>query len=60
MLNNTGIMLVLAYPETIVMVADEWYSFLLKYFGIGKKDYVRAGHAALVLIDKKKGDVNKG
>jgi len=57
MLNNTGIMLVLAYPETIVMVADEWYSFLLKYFGIGKKDYVRAGHAALVLIDKNKGDL---
>lgn len=52
---NTGIMLVLAYPETIVMVADEWYSPYLKYFGIGKKNYVRAGHAALVLIDKEKG-----
>lgn len=54
---STGIMLVLAYPETIVMVADEWYSPYLKYFGIGKKDYVRAGHAALVLIDKEKGDL---
>lgn len=55
--DNTGIMLVLAYPETVVMVADEWYSPYLKYFGIGKKNYVRAGHAALVLIDKEKGDL---
>lgn len=51
----TGIILVLAYPETIVMVADEWYSPFLKYLGIGKKDYVRAGHAALVLINKATG-----
>jgi len=57
MMNNTGIILVLAYPETIVMVADEWYSSFLKYLGIGKKGYVRAGHAALVLIDKKKGEL---
>ena len=52
MANNTGIILVLAYPETIVMVAEEWYSPFLKYLGVGKKDYLRAGHAALVLIDK--------
>ena len=54
-MNNTGIILTLAYPETIVMVAEEWYSPYLKYFGIGKKDYVRAGHAALVLIEKSTG-----
>jgi len=47
----------MAYPETIVMVADEWYSPFLKYLGVGKKDYLRAGHAALVLIDKTKGDL---
>lgn len=55
--NNTGIILVLAYPETIVMVSEEWFSPFLKYLGVGKKNYVRAGHAALVLIDKKKGDL---
>ena len=54
-MKNTGIILVLAYPETIVMVADEWYSPLLKYIGVGKKDYLRAGHAALVLIEKSTG-----
>ncbi len=57
MSDATGIMLVLAYPETIVMVADEWYSPFLKYLGIGKKDYVRAGHAALVLINKATGEL---
>jgi len=54
-MNNTGIILTLAYPETIVMVADEWYSQYLRFLGVGKKNYVRAGHAALVLIDKATG-----
>ena len=49
---NTGIILTLAYPETIVTVAKEWYSPFLSYVGVGKKNYLRAGHAALVLIDK--------
>lgn len=57
MANNTGIILVLAYPETIVMVSEEWFSPFLKYLGVGKKNYLRAGHAALVLIDKNKGDL---
>ncbi|MFD0963456.1 DUF6695 family protein [Pseudofulvibacter geojedonensis] len=54
---NTGIIITMAYPETIVMVADEWYSPYLKYLGIGKKDYLRAGHAALVLINKDRGEL---
>ena len=49
---NTAIILTLAYPDTIVMVADEWYSPYLRFLGVGKKNYLRAGHAALVLIDK--------
>lgn len=52
---NDAFILTLAYPETIVMVADEWYSPLLRYASIGKKHYVRAGHAALVLIEKSTG-----
>lgn len=54
-MNNTGIILTLAYPETIVMVSKEWFSPYLRFFGIGKKNYVRAGHAALVLINKETG-----
>ena len=52
---NDGIILTLAYPETIVSHAEEWYSPLLKYVSIGSKKHVRAGHAALVLIDKDTG-----
>ncbi|WP_299552606.1 DUF6695 family protein [Seonamhaeicola sp.] len=54
-MNSTGIILTLAYPETIVMVSEEWFSPFLRYLGIGKKDYLRAGHAALVLINKTTG-----
>ncbi|WP_339918311.1 DUF6695 family protein [Yeosuana marina] len=54
-MNNTGIILTLAYPETIVMVSKEWFSPFLRFFGIGKKNYVKAGHAGLVLINKKTG-----
>ncbi len=54
-MTNTGIILTLAYPETIVRVPKEWYSPMLRFVGIGKKNYVRAGHAALVLIDKSSG-----
>ncbi|WP_452599369.1 DUF6695 family protein [Pontimicrobium sp. MEBiC01747] len=53
--NSTGVILTLAYPDTIVMVAEEWYSPFLRFLGVGKKNYVRAGHAALVLINKATG-----
>jgi len=54
-MNNTGIIIVLAYPETIVRTSQEWYSPYLRFMGMGKKNYVRAGHAALVLIEKATG-----
>lgn len=54
-MDNTGIILTLAYPDTIVMVSDEWFSPFLRFVGVGKKNYLRAGHAALVLIEKETG-----
>ena len=54
-MDNTGIILTLAYPDTIVMVSEEWFSPFLRFIGVGKKNYIRAGHAALVLIDKETG-----
>ncbi len=54
-MNSTGIILTLAYPDTIVMVSEEWFSPYLRFLGVGKKYYLRAGHAALVLIDKETG-----
>lgn len=56
-MTNTGIILTLAYPETIVMVSKEWFSPFLRFFGIGKKNYLRAGHAALILINKQTGNL---
>lgn len=56
-MTNTAIILTLAYPETIVMVSEEWFSPFLKFLGIGKKNYLKAGHAALVLINKQTGDL---
>lgn len=52
LMNNTGIILTLAYPDTVVRISDEKYVKYLRFIGIGKKNYVRAGHAALVLINK--------
>lgn len=54
-MSNTGIILTLAYPDTIVMVSEEWFSPYLRFIGVGKMNYLRAGHAALVLIDKETG-----
>ncbi|MDO7171911.1 DUF6695 family protein [Mariniflexile sp. AS56] len=54
-MTNTGIILTLAYPDTIVMVSKEWFSPFLRFVGVGKKNYLRAGHAALVLINKETG-----
>ena len=54
-MNNSGIIITLAYPDTIVMVSKEWFSPFLRFVGIGKKNFLRAGHAALVLINKQTG-----
>lgn len=52
---NDAFILTLAYPETIVSHADEWYSKFLRFAFIGNRKHVRAGHAALVLIKKSTG-----
>lgn len=55
MLKNDAFIITMAYPETIVSHAEEWYSKFLRFAFVGSKRHVRAGHAALVLIDKKTG-----
>lgn len=55
MSKNDAFILTLAYPETIVSHAEEWYSKFLRFLFVGSKKHVRAGHAALVLIDKSTG-----
>ncbi|GGI56757.1 DUF6695 family protein [Winogradskyella haliclonae] len=55
MQKNDAFIITMAYPETIVSHAEEWYSKFLRFVFIGNKKHVRAGHAALVLIAKKTG-----
>ncbi|RZN82806.1 MAG: hypothetical protein EVB11_07305 [Winogradskyella sp.] len=55
MQKNDAFIITMAYPETIVSHAEEWYSKFLRFLFVGNKKHVRAGHAALVLIDKKTG-----
>ncbi len=51
MSKNDAFILTLAYPDTIVRISDEKLVPYLKYINVGCENYVRAGHAALVLID---------
>jgi hypothetical protein len=50
-LKNTGKIIVLAYPDTFVSVSDEWICKFLPLVGLGTREYIKAGHAALVLIE---------
>jgi hypothetical protein len=50
-LKPTGKIIVLAYPDTFVSVSDEWICKFLPLVGLGTKEYIKAGHAALVLIE---------
>ena len=51
MSKNNAFILTLAYPDTVVRISDEKFVSYLKYINVGCENYVRAGHAALVLID---------
>ena len=53
-MEETGFIVTIAYPDTIVRVANgELISKLWPVFGVGGKNKVQAGHAALLLISKK-------
>lgn len=49
----TGKIIVLAYPDTFVTVSDEWICKFLPLVGLGTREYIKAGHAALILIENK-------
>lgn len=51
MKHSTGKIIVMAFPDTFVKMSDEWICKFLPFFGLGTKDYIKAGHAAFVLID---------
>jgi len=58
-MNNSGVVVIIAYPDTIVRPAEgELVSKIWPLFGIGGKHAVQAGHAALLLISGKTNKIN--
>ena len=49
----TGKIITLAFPDTFVKHSDEFILKILPLLGLGKKGYIKAGHAAFVLIDNR-------
>ncbi|TVQ10393.1 MAG: hypothetical protein EA361_14040 [Bacteroidetes bacterium] len=54
--NDTGFAIALAWPQTWCKQPNAWYDNLMLRLGISKNHYYRAGHAALVLIEKSSGN----
>lgn len=54
-MNYTGKIIVLAFPDTFVQYSDEPSVKYLLALGLGKNNYIKAGHAAFVLIENKTG-----
>ncbi|MGC9341613.1 MAG: DUF6695 family protein [Bacteroidales bacterium] len=48
----TGFAIALAWPETYCKQPGSWYDPVTQFLGFNKYNYYRAGHAALVLIEK--------
>ncbi|MEZ4778448.1 MAG: DUF6695 family protein [Flavobacteriaceae bacterium] len=57
-MNTTGKIVVLAYPDTFVKMSDEWICRFLPLVGLGTKEYIKAGHAAQVIINTKTGEAH--
>ncbi len=50
-----GKIIVLAFPDTFVKMSDELMCKILPLMGLGTRTHIKAGHAALVLIENKTG-----
>lgn len=51
-----GKIIVLAFPDTFVKMSDELMCKLLPLVGLGTRTHIKAGHAALVLIENGYGE----
>lgn len=54
---KTGAFVALSWPDTKIRNASSWYDGPMKLLGICKDGYYHVGHAALLLIDCRNGDV---
>lgn len=54
-MNYNGKIIVLAFPDTFVKMSDELMCKILPLVGLGTRTHIKAGHAALVLIENATG-----
>lgn len=52
----TGKIIILAFPDTYVQMSTEFICKLLPLVGLGTREYIKAGHAALVLVNNSTGE----
>lgn len=58
-MSSNGVIVVLSYPDTVVRPAySEFSSKIWPLLGVGSKNGVQAGHAALLLLSKETGNVD--
>jgi len=55
-LKSNAVIITLAYPDTFVRVSEEFVCKIFPILGVGTKEYLKAGHAALVLVKKETGE----
>ncbi len=55
---ETGTLIALAWPETLVVKEGKWYDTPMKWLGFLEDDHYKVGHAALLLISHVTGKVN--
>ncbi len=55
-MSYTGKIISLAFPDTFVKHSDEYSTKVLLALGLGKHNYIKAGHAAFVIVDNKTGN----
>ena len=51
----TGKIIALAFPDVFVKGSTDLICKFLPFVGVGTKQYIKAGHAALLLIENKTG-----
>lgn len=56
--HKTGSLIVLAWPETLVVKPGSWYDLPAKLLGISKDNYYEAGHSAAILVNHKTGSLH--
>lgn len=52
---NDGVAIAISWPETLCKGAGGWYDGAMERLGISRGGYYRAGHDALVLVDRNSG-----